>query len=104
MIKCRFQWLKDRFGNPPQAGAREVECQAHTTGLIMEMIGSLICPDNSKDCVPSFYAQFISWEQPKVYSWASALLTCLYRGLCESCHISRTSIYGPLYFLQVYFT
>lgn len=75
--------------------------RAHTAAFIMEVIGTLIVPNSSKDCVPSMYAQFINFEEPRRYSWASALLACLYRNLCHASRGDVRSIAGPLYFLQV---
>ena len=75
--------------------------QAYTAAFIMELIGTLIVPDSSRDCMPSMYAQFVSFERPQRYSWASALLACLYRNLCHASRHASRSIAGPLYFLQV---
>ena len=102
-VVCRLGYLRQEFGHPvPDPNDADL-MRAHTAAFIMELIGTLIVPDSSKDCVPSMYAQFINFEHPQRYSWASALLACLYRNLCYASRGGSKSIAGPLYFLQVQF-
>ena len=93
--------MKERFELFPAFDEHE-QWRTYTAALIMEIIGTLIVPDGSKDTVPSMYAQFIDFDRPVRYSWASALLACLYRNLCAASHVGARSIAGPMYFLQVF--
>ena len=101
VCSCRLKWLRDRFNQFP-GFEDEDEWRTYTAALIMEIIGTLIVPDASGDTVPSMYAQFIDFDRPVRYSWASALLACLYRNLCAASHVGTRSIAGPMYFLQVF--
>jgi hypothetical protein len=90
--------LAERFAELPE---NEDLLHQNLAGYIMELIGTVLLPDGSGDCMPSMYCQFLqNLDQPVVYNWGAAVLACLYRNLCRASWANATSIAGPLGFLQ----
>ena len=91
-------WLKEKFEDLPDFPDL---LHQNLAGYIMELIGTVLLPDNSGDCMPAMYCQFLyDLDEPVVYNWGAAVLACLYRNLCRAAWADATSISGPLMLLQ----
>ena len=96
----RLRWLAERFHELPN---NEDLLHQNLAGYIMELIGTVLLPDGSGDCMPSMYCQFLeNLDEPVVYNWGAAVLACLYRNLCRAAWADAVSITGPLMLLQMW--
>ena len=90
-----MKWFKENFSKPIPDETPET-LRRYRAAYIMELIGAVLLPDTSGDCMPAMYAQFLQNldRQPVRYSWGSAVLACLYWGLCHAAYRNATSISG----------
>lgn len=100
----QITWLREAFGHCPEDADLETVgyyCRA----WILHLFGCVLFPDATGDCASWMYIHCLTdWDQAGHYSWASAVLSFLYRQLCEACR--RTSASGSLggctYLLQLW--
>ncbi|KAJ1701236.1 hypothetical protein LUZ63_001015 [Rhynchospora breviuscula] len=80
--------------------ANEEQVLYFARSYMMDLFGSVMFPDHSGRLY-SMFVQIIYSERPRIYSWASAVLAFLYRGLCRASGSSR-EIAAPLILLQMW--
>ncbi|KAL5221082.1 hypothetical protein ABZP36_025795 [Zizania latifolia] len=98
----RREWLHKKFSKVP-SGASWEYIDAYTRAFCLDLIGSILLPDNSGDSVPAIYIQFLeNLEDPPQYNWGAAVLAHLYRSLCRASCASCKCMYGPLTLLQMW--
>jgi hypothetical protein len=100
----RITWLRQTFGVCP-ANVDADTVQFYYRAWILHMFGCVLFPDATGDCVSWMYIPcLIDWDTTRHYSWASAVLSFLYRQLCEACRrtSSSLSIGGCVYLLQIW--
>jgi Plant mobile domain len=86
-----------RASLPANANAEEVGYYA--CAYMLDLFSSIMFPDHS-GFLQSMYLQYIQdIDNPPPYSWASAVLACLYRGLCDASEANAAEICGPLMLL-----
>ncbi|KAF1863204.1 hypothetical protein Lal_00042508 [Lupinus albus] len=85
-----------------QDDANEAVIHQHARAFIFRMIGSFLMPDTLGSRVHLMYLPLLEdLSEIFQYSWGSAVLACLYRGLCRAALISRQiEINGCLQLLQ----
>ncbi|XP_019442354.1 PREDICTED: serine/threonine-protein phosphatase 7 long form homolog [Lupinus angustifolius] len=95
--RIQMSWLDSTFAVlPPHAD--DVVIEQHARG----MIGGFLMPDTSGSRVHLMYLPLLEdLSQTFQYSWGSAVLACLYRGICRAALIShQIEIGGCLHLLQ----
>ncbi|XP_019418584.1 PREDICTED: serine/threonine-protein phosphatase 7 long form homolog [Lupinus angustifolius] len=99
--RIQMSWLDSTFAVlPPHADDAVIERQARA--FILRMIGGYLMPDTSGSRVHLMYLPLLEdFSQTFQYSWGSAVLACLYRGICRAALISyQIEIGGCLHLLQ----
>ncbi|KAF1873038.1 hypothetical protein Lal_00016157 [Lupinus albus] len=99
--RIQMSWLDSTFQQLPD-DATEVVIDQHARAFILRMIGGFLMPDTSGSRVHLMYLLLLEdLSETYQYSWGSAVLACLYRGLCRAALISRQiEIGGCLLLLQ----
>ncbi|KAF1899190.1 hypothetical protein Lal_00019312 [Lupinus albus] len=97
----QMSWLDSTFQQLPD-DATETVIDQHARAFILRMIGGFLMPDTSGSRVHLMYLLLLEdLSETYQYSWGSAVLACLYRGLCRAALISRQiEIGGCLLLLQ----
>jgi hypothetical protein len=74
----------------------EVTLRRYKAAFILELIGVVMLPSGSGDAMPAMYVQFLHGFGGGMtrYSWASAVLACLYHNLCRAAMGDANSIAG----------
>ena len=71
------------------ADADEQIVTFHTRAWVMHMFGTVLFPDGTGDCALWMYLPYLSsWAEAGRYNWGFAVLSFLYRKLCEICRCS----------------
>uniref|UniRef100_A0A8I7B975 Aminotransferase-like plant mobile domain-containing protein n=1 Tax=Hordeum vulgare subsp. vulgare TaxID=112509 RepID=A0A8I7B975_HORVV len=79
------------------------EINSHARAIVLEIIGSIVFTDTSRDGVPAMYLQFMqNLGQPTEYNWGASPLALLYRQLSMCAEKERLEIPGPLLLLQLW--
>ncbi|KAF1874095.1 hypothetical protein Lal_00041539 [Lupinus albus] len=99
--RIQMSWLDSTFQQLPD-DATEIVIDQHARAFILRMIGGFLMPDTSGSRVHLMYLLLLEdLSETYQYSWVSAVLACLYRGLCRAALISRQiEIGGCLLLLQ----
>ncbi|KAF1880746.1 hypothetical protein Lal_00011805 [Lupinus albus] len=99
--RIQMSWLDSTFQQLPD-DATEIVIDQHARAFILRMIGGFLMPDTSSSRVHLMYLLLLEdLSETYQYSWGSAVLACLYRGLCRAALISRQiEIGGCLLLLQ----
>ena len=85
---------------PADAGPEEIRYYARA--FMMDLFSSVMFPDHS-GYIQSMFLQFVDdLDSPPQYSWATAVLAHLYRGLDDASENDTTEISAPLAFLQIW--
>ncbi|XP_019430208.1 PREDICTED: serine/threonine-protein phosphatase 7 long form homolog, partial [Lupinus angustifolius] len=98
--RIQMSWLDSTFAVlPPHAD--DVVIEQHAREFIC-MIGGFLMPDTSGSRVHLMYLPLLEdLSQTFQYSWGSAVLVCLYHGICRAALIShQIEIGGCLHLLQ----
>uniref|UniRef100_K4AJ17 Aminotransferase-like plant mobile domain-containing protein n=1 Tax=Setaria italica TaxID=4555 RepID=K4AJ17_SETIT len=99
-----ISWLREHFGHCPQ------DADAETVGhycraWILHLFACVLFPDGTGDTASWMWIHCLTdWHQAGSYSWGSAVLSFLYRQLCEACRRSSgsPSVGGCVYLLQLW--
>jgi hypothetical protein len=97
----RITWLRQTFGVCP-VNADADTIQVYCWAWILHMFGCVIFLDATGDCASWMYIPCLTdWDTAGHYSWASAMLSFLYRHLCEAYRrtSSSSSVGGCVYVL-----
>ncbi|KAF1895106.1 hypothetical protein Lal_00022603 [Lupinus albus] len=96
-----MSWLDSTFQQLSD-DATEIVIDQHARAFILRMIGGFLMSDTSGSQVHLMYLLLLEdLSETYQYSWGSAVLACLYRGLCRAALISRQiEIGGCLLLLQ----
>ncbi|KAF1883231.1 hypothetical protein Lal_00030335 [Lupinus albus] len=79
--RIQMSWLDSTFQQLPD-DAIEVVIDQHARSFILRMIGGFLMPDTSGSRVHLMYLLLLEdLSETYQYSWGSAVLACLYRGL-----------------------
>ncbi|KAF1866337.1 hypothetical protein Lal_00024344 [Lupinus albus] len=99
--RIQMSWLDSTFQQLPD-DANDIVIHQHARAFILRMIGSFLMPDTYGSRVHLMYLSLLQdLSETFNYSWGSAVLACLYRGLCHAVLISRQiEISGCLLLLQ----
>ncbi|KAF1881901.1 hypothetical protein Lal_00038543 [Lupinus albus] len=99
--RIQMSWLDSTFQQLPD-DATEIVIDQHARAFILRMIGGFLMPDTSGSRVHLMYLLLLEdLSETYQYNWGSAVLACLYRGLCRAALISRQiEIGGCLLLLQ----
>jgi len=96
----RVFWLNNTFQQLPQNGNNNVIAQ-YARAYILTLIGSILMPDTPVVRVHVMYLlKLADLNVVRNYSWGSAVLACLYRGLNHGIHLSQENIGGCMILLQ----
>ncbi|XP_027927469.1 protein MAIN-LIKE 1-like [Vigna unguiculata] len=96
----RVSWLNNTFQQLPQNANNNVIAQ-YARAYILTLIGSILMPDTSAARVHVMYLlKLPDLNVVNNYSWGSAVLACLYRGLDHDIHIRQENIGGCMILLQ----
>ncbi|KAF1882120.1 hypothetical protein Lal_00038764 [Lupinus albus] len=97
----QMSWLDSTFQQLPD-DVTEIVIDQHARAFILRMIGGFLMSDTSGSRVHLMYLLLLEdLSETYQYSWGSAVLACLYRGLCRAALISRQiEIGGYLLLLQ----
>ncbi|XP_019434985.1 PREDICTED: serine/threonine-protein phosphatase 7 long form homolog [Lupinus angustifolius] len=99
--RVKLTWLEMTFRDLPD-NTNEVIIEQHASSFILRMIGGFLMLDTSGNRVHLMYLPLLEdLTETFQYSWSSAVLACLYRGLCRATIISdKKEIGGCLLLLQ----
>ncbi|XP_019450702.1 PREDICTED: serine/threonine-protein phosphatase 7 long form homolog [Lupinus angustifolius] len=99
--RVKLTWLERTFRDLPE-NANEVVIEQHARAFILRMIGGFLMPDTSGNRVHLMYLPLLEdLTETFQYSWGSAVLACLYRGLCRATIIrDQKEIGGCLLLVQ----
>ncbi|KAF1868525.1 hypothetical protein Lal_00008334 [Lupinus albus] len=94
-------WLESIYQELPQDADEEV-VEQHAITFILRMIGGFLMPDISVSRVHLMYLPLLDdLLETFEYSWGSAVLVCLYRGLCRAVIVKeQKEVGGCLLLLQ----
>lgn len=93
----RLRWYRDIFSALLPVDVDVDTVRAHTYTYIMELIEIIFLLDNSSDCMPAIYCQFLQdIDDPPIYSWGFVVLACIYCNLCKGVMIDNTSGFHTL--------
>ncbi|XP_071923209.1 serine/threonine-protein phosphatase 7 long form homolog [Coffea arabica] len=86
---------------PSDASDDDIRC--HARMRILQLIGGHLFSDKSGNMVSLMYLSFLrDFTVTRTYSWGSAVLAFLYRGLCRATLCTSQEIAGPLVLLQLW--
>ncbi|XP_014503079.1 protein MAIN-LIKE 1-like [Vigna radiata var. radiata] len=98
--KIKFSWLNNTFRQLPHEATNEVIQQYARTYMLM-IIGSIIMPDTFASMVHLMYLPLlVDLQNVSNYSWASAVLSCLYRALNHGTRVDQDNIRRCMILLQ----
>jgi len=99
-----LSWLKDNLvdNNFNEQSPPEVKIQ-HTRRYLLYLIGGFLFPNTTGLFVNNSWLYLLKdFNETRKYSWGSAVLTYLYRGLCEASHPNIKALAGCHFMLQVW--
>ncbi|KAK1386419.1 hypothetical protein POM88_014597 [Heracleum sosnowskyi] len=97
----KYTWLHKRYGGDPGNDPQKITL--HTKAYLMLVVGSVLFPTNSRNVVhPRYIAPFFFLDRIHTYSWGSAVLGYLYRGLERAARKGAVSVSGCLLLLQIW--
>ena len=93
--------LVDAIVMPLHHDATEIQIHQYARCYILALLGDTIFMDKSGDRVQLMFLEFLrNLYDPPQYSWGSACLTWLYRGLRWASHKDHSQIGGALQLVQ----
>jgi Plant mobile domain len=99
-FRISLKWLRTTYRELPDNATAE-EVAQYTRAFLLDLFGSMVFPDSSGDSVPAMYLRFLqNLDDPSVYNWGAAVLSCLYRNMSIGCMNGKKTIGGPLLLLQ----
>lgn len=99
-----ISWLRQQFAQCPD-NATEETVTYYCRAWILHLFGCVLFPDATGDNASWMYLPCLTdWDMAGGYSWASGVLSFLYRHLCSACRRSsqHASIGGCVYLLQLW--
>lgn len=99
-----LSWLRENFAECP-VDADEQTVTYYCRAWVLHLFGCVLFPDGTGDIASWMYLPCLNdWDMAGGYSWASAVLSFLYRNLCEACRRSsgHSTIGGCVYLLQLW--
>ncbi|XP_039684471.1 uncharacterized protein [Medicago truncatula] len=99
-----LSWLKDNLvdNNFNEQSPPEVKIQ-HTRRYLLYLFGGFLFPNTTGLFVhTSWLSLLMDFNETRRYSWGSAVLAYLYRGLCEASHPNIKALNGCHFLLQVW--
>ena len=79
------KWLWEQFHQCPP-GADEAIVNYHCRAWVLHMFCTILFPDGTGDTASWMYIPcLLNWDDAGNKSWGSAVLSFLYRQLCEAC-------------------
>ncbi|XP_039690395.1 protein MAIN-LIKE 2-like [Medicago truncatula] len=99
-----LSWLKDNLvdNNFSEQSPPEVKIQ-HTRRYLLYLFGGFLFPNTTGLFVHNSWLYLLmDFNLTRNYSWGSAVLTYLYRGLCEASHPNIKALTGCHFLLQVW--
>ncbi|XP_017416849.1 protein MAIN-LIKE 1-like [Vigna angularis] len=98
--RIKLSWLNNTFCHLPHDATDEV-IQQYARAYMLMIIGSIMMPDTSASMVHLMYLPLLADVQTvSQYSWASAVLSCLYRALDHGTKADQENIGGCMILLQ----
>ena len=93
--------LVERIVEPLLYDATQIQIHQYVRCYILALLGDTIFMDKSGDRVQLMFLEFLrNLYDPPQYSWGSACLTWLYRGLRWASHKDHSQIGGALQLVQ----
>ncbi|XP_014515288.1 protein MAIN-LIKE 1-like [Vigna radiata var. radiata] len=90
----KLSWLNNTFRQLPHDAPDEV-VEQYARAYMLLIIGSILMPDTSASMVHLMYLPLLAdLEMVVNYSWASAILACLYRALDHGTRVDQDNIGG----------
>ncbi|KAF1891149.1 hypothetical protein Lal_00001290 [Lupinus albus] len=90
----QLTWLENTFRELPE-NATQVVIEQHARAFVLRMIGGFLMPNTSGSRVHLMYLPLLEdLSKTFQYSWGSAVLACLYQGLCRAATISEQKDIG----------
>ncbi|KAI3469043.1 hypothetical protein Pfo_025706 [Paulownia fortunei] len=87
--------------NPVTDDTPHNELERYARGCALILLGSIMCPDSSSNGVSLLYLQSMEQIKDVVYfSWGSAILSFMYRELCNASDKDKNVIGGAMVLLQ----
>ncbi|KAJ0789322.1 putative protein-serine/threonine phosphatase [Helianthus annuus] len=82
--------------------ASDQDCIIRARQIIFYLIGCTVLPDNANNLISVNFLEFLE-DLPACsgYSWSSAVLSHLYRNLCNTAAPDAISVTGPISLIQV---
>ncbi|KAJ1686186.1 hypothetical protein LUZ63_017576 [Rhynchospora breviuscula] len=109
----RLPWLREPWVPPdvddnrhvpamlaPNAGPEDIVHYARA--FMLDLLGSVMFPDHSGYVCSMFLPLIQNVDDPPKYSWGTAVLAYLYRGLCSASVMSTQELTAPCIFLQIW--
>ncbi|KAH7867414.1 hypothetical protein Vadar_033030 [Vaccinium darrowii] len=91
--KVTLQWLRRHFNGQVQETDTQVQIEQKARGYIMQLIGGMLVPDESSGRVHLCCLELLrDLRAVGQYSWGSAGLGTLYRGLCQILKMQEASL------------
>lgn len=101
--KVTLQWLRGHFNGQVAETDTQVQIEQKARGYIMQLIGGVLVPDESSSRVHLCYLELLrDLRAAGQYSWGSAGLGSLYRGLCHLSESNSKDAGGLFVLLQVW--
>ncbi|XP_014499489.1 serine/threonine-protein phosphatase 7 long form homolog [Vigna radiata var. radiata] len=98
--RIKLSWLNNTFRQLPHDAPDEV-VEQYARAYMLLIIGSILMPDTSASMVHLMYLPLLADLQMVVnYSWASAVLACLYRALDHGTRVDQDNIGDCMILLQ----
>ncbi|KAI3474606.1 hypothetical protein Pfo_029775 [Paulownia fortunei] len=89
--------------NPVTDDTPHDELERYGRGCALILLGSIMCPDSSGNGVSLLYLQSMEQIKDVVYfSWGSAVLSFMYRELCNASDKDKNVIGGAMVLLQIW--
>jgi hypothetical protein len=83
--RVQISWLRQSFGVCPQY-ADEDTVQHYCRAWILHLFGCFLFPDATGDCASWMHIPCLTdWDRTCQFSWGPAVLSFVYRQLCEAC-------------------
>ncbi|XP_017428635.2 protein MAIN-LIKE 1-like [Vigna angularis] len=98
--KVKLFWLNNTFRHLSHDATYQV-IQQYARAYMLMIIGSIMMPDTSASMVHLMYLPLLAnLQNVSKYSWASAMLFCLYRALDHGTRADQDNIGGCMILLQ----
>ncbi|KAK4491786.1 hypothetical protein RD792_002562 [Penstemon davidsonii] len=100
--RLKIRCLQERFKTLPDHASQDT-VQFYARAYILQLLGGQLLSDMSNNKVKLMYLPLLrDFEAAGKLSWGSAVLACLYRGLCRASKPETSDICGPLVLLQIW--